>query len=157
LLLHRDPDLAVKLPDKFEEPPLMLSQQALIDSALHNNPLLKMSAIEGDAAAKQAGIATLAGRPMIGVGLNCTSHSPRPPMGSVGAHGGNTDYMPGGMGGNMVMPMISMTVPLNRKKYKSMLTSSELMRAANAQQQRAMSNELTLMVEETLREIRMAE
>src|SRR5690606_38833018 len=157
LLLHRDPDLEVKLPEKLEEPPLMLSQQALIDSVLHNNPMLKMLEFDGDAAAKQAEMAKLEGRPMIGVGLNYMYYSSRAPLGSVGAHGGNTDYMPGGMGGNMVMPMISMTLPLNRKKYKSMLTSSELMRAANAQQQRAMSNELTLMVEETLREIRMAE
>src|SRR5690554_2443986 len=95
---------------------------------------------------------------MFGVGLNYMYYNERAPMGSLGgAHGGAVDYMPGGMGGNMVMPMVSMTLPLNRKKYKSMVKSSELVREATVQQQKAVGNELTLMLEEMVKELQASE
>jgi outer membrane protein TolC len=38
------------------------------------------------------------------------------------------EYMPSGMGNNMVMPMVTMSLPIYRKKYKSMQREAELWR-----------------------------
>ena len=157
LLLNREVGMDVAVAEELEEPQMQLSE-VLLDSALYHNPMVKMLALDGEAAAKQAEMARLEGRPMFGVGLNYMYYSKRPPMGSMGgAHGGAVDYMPGGMGGNMVMPMVSMTLPLNRKKYKAMVKSSELMREASLQQQKAAENELSAMLEEMLSELRSTE
>jgi outer membrane protein TolC len=157
LLLNRETEMEVAVAEELEEPQMQLSE-AVLDSALNHNPMVKMLALDGEAAAKQAEMARLEGRPMFGVGLNYMYYNERAPMGSMGgAHGGAVDYMPGGMGGNMVMPMVSMTLPLNRKKYKSMVKSSELMREATVQQQKAAENELSAMLEEMLSELRTIE
>lgn len=157
LLLNREVGMDVVIAEELEEPRIQLTD-VLLDSALYYNPMVKMLALDGEAAAKQAEMAKLEGRPMFGVGLNYMYYSKRAPMGSLGgAHGGAVDYMPGGMGGNMVMPMVSMTLPLNRKKYKSMVRSSELMREASLQQQKAAENELSAMLEEMLSELRSTE
>jgi len=157
LLLNREVGMEVVIAEELEEPRIQLSE-VLLDSALYHNPMVKMLALDGEAAAKQAEMAKLEGRPMFGVGLNYMYYSERAPMGSLGgAHGGAVDYMPGGMGGNMVMPMVSMTLPLNRKKYKSMVRSSELLREATLQQQKAAENELSAMLEEMLSELRSTE
>ncbi len=55
------------------------------------------------------------------------------------------------------MPMVSMTLPLNRKKYKSMVRASELMRDASLQQQKAAENELISMWEKMWSELRSSE
>ena len=157
LLLNREAGMDVVIAEELEEPPIQLTD-VLLDSALYYNPMVKMLALDGEAAAKKAEMAKLEGRPMFGVGLNYMYYSKRAPMGSLGgAHGGAVDYMPGGMGGNMVMPMVSMTLPINRKKYKSMVRSSELMREASLQQQKAAENELSAMLEEMLSELRSTE
>lgn len=157
LLLNREVGMDVVIAEELEEPRIQLSEVSW-DSALYHNPMVKMLALDGAAAAKQAEMAKLEGRPMFGVGLNYMYYSERAPMGSLGgAHGGAVDYMPGGMGGNMVMPMVSMTLPLNRKKYKSMVRSSELMREATLQQQKAAENELSAMLEEMLSGLRSTE
>src|SRR5690554_2247845 len=157
LLLNREVRMDVVIAKELEEPRIQLTD-VMLDSALYYNPMVKMLALDGEAAAKQAEMAKLEGRPMFGVGLNYMYYSKRAPMGNLGgAHGGAVDYMPGGMGGNLVMPMVSMTLPLNRKKYKSMVRSSELMREANLQQQKAAENELSAMLEEMSSELRNAE
>jgi outer membrane protein TolC len=157
LLLNRETEMEVVMAEELAEPPMQLSD-VLLDSALYHNPMVKMLALDGEAAAKKAEMAKLEGRPMFGVGLNYMYYSKRAPMGGLGgAHGGAVDYMPGGMGGNMVMPMVSMTLPLNRKKYKSMVKSSELLREATLQQQQAAENELSAMLEEILAEWRNTE
>lgn len=159
LLLNREAGMEVAMPKEVEEPEIDWDRyEYLLDSAIHHNPMVKMLVLDGEAAAKQAEMAKLEGRPMFGVGLNYMYYSKRAPMGNPGgAHGGSVDYMPGGMGGNMVMPMVSMTLPLNRKKYKSMVRASELMRDASLQQQKAAENELISMWEKMWSELRSSE
>src|SRR5690606_9683800 len=108
LLLNREVGMDVVIAEELEKPQMQLSEVSW-DSALYHNPMVKMLALDGAAAAKQAEMAKLEGRPMFGVGLNYMYYSERAPMGSLGgAHGGAVDYMPGGLGGNMVMPMVSL-------------------------------------------------
>src|SRR5690554_6660464 len=89
LLLNRDPRMDVILPENLEASQLLLSQQALLDSVLQNNPMIKMLELDGEAAIKQGEMAKLEGRPMFGLGVNYMYYSKREPMGSLGgAHGG---------------------------------------------------------------------
>ena len=159
LLLNRETGMKVAMPKELEEPEIdLVRYEDMLDSAVLYNPMVKMLVLDGEAAAKQAEMAKLEGRPMFGVGVNYMYYSARPAMGSMGgAHGGPVDYMPGGMGGNMVMPMVSITLPINRKKYKSMVKSSELLREASQQQQKAVENEVSSMLEEMLSELRSSE
>jgi len=45
-------------------------------------------------------------------------------------------------GKDMVMPMVSMTLPIYRKKYKAMITEADLLKAATAQYYAASANSL---------------
>src|SRR5690606_3875839 len=102
LLLNRETGMEVAVPEELEEPEINLTRyEDMLDSAIQYNPMVKMLVLDGEAAAKQAEMAKLEGRPMFGVGVNYMYYSARPAMGSMGgAHGGAVDYMPGGMGGN---------------------------------------------------------
>lgn len=97
------------------------------DSIWANNPMLNMLEKESQAFRAQAEMAKLEGRPMMGVGINYMIFSPRPESGTIGGMDG-MEYMPSGMGTNMVMPMVTMSLPIYRKKYKSMQQEAELWR-----------------------------
>lgn len=97
------------------------------DSIWANNPMLNMLEKESQAFRAQAEMAKLEGRPMMGVGINYMIFSPRPESGTIGGMDG-MEYMPSGMGNNMVMPMVTMSLPIYRKKYKSMQQEAELWR-----------------------------
>lgn len=95
------------------------------DSIWANNPMLNMLEKESQAFRTQAEMAKLEGRPMLGLGLNYMVFSPRPESGMIGGMDG-MEYVPSGMGNNMVMPMLTMSLPIYRKKYKSMKREAEL-------------------------------
>lgn len=110
------------------------------DSIWANNPMLKMLEKEGQAYRAQAEMAKLEGRPMMGLGLNYMVFSPRPESGMIGGMDG-MEYMPSGMGNNMVMPMVTLSLPIYRKKYKSMQREAELWRDnATLQKQSVLEN-----------------
>lgn len=96
-----------------------------LENILETNPMLLMLEKEGLAYQKQQEMARLEGRPMFGLGLNYMMFSARPESGVIGG-GMGMDYMPAGMGNNMVMPMATLTLPIYRKKYKAMETESKL-------------------------------
>lgn len=110
------------------------------DSIWANNPMLNMLEKESQAFRAQAEMAKLEGRPMMGLGLNYMVFSPRPESGMIGGMDG-MEYMPSGMGNNMVMPMVTMSLPIYRKKYKSMQREAELWREnAMLQKQSVLQN-----------------
>jgi outer membrane protein TolC len=110
------------------------------DSIWANNPMLNMLEKESQAFRAQAEMAKLEGRPMMGLGLNYMVFSPRPESGMIGGMDG-MEYMPSGMGNNMVMPMVTMSLPIYRKKYKSMQQEAELWREnAMLQKQSVLQN-----------------
>jgi outer membrane protein TolC len=103
--------------------------------------MLLMLEKEGFAYQKQGEMAKLEGKPMFGLGLNYMVFSPRPEMGVPGGMGG-MDYMPAGMGNNMVMPMATVSLPIYRKKYKAMEAESKLYWEANERQKEDLQRNL---------------
>jgi outer membrane protein TolC len=105
--LDRAPETPVSVPDSLEVAGLKVDLNALSDS-LRNNPMLKMSLAEKSAGMAQQQMATKMAKPMLGVGANYMLIEKRP---------GNTLMM---NGNDMVMPMVSVTLPIFSKKYKAM-------------------------------------
>ncbi|TVP48418.1 MAG: TolC family protein [Mongoliibacter sp.] len=129
---------------------------AFLEEILETNPMLLMLEKEGMAFQKQGEMAKLEGKPMFGLGLNYMVFSPRAEMGVPGGMGG-MDYMPAGMGNNMVMPMATVTLPIYRKKYKAMEAESKLYWEANERQKEDLQRNLETEFESILANIKDSE
>nr|MBI1231752.1 TolC family protein [Cytophagales bacterium] len=121
----------------------------MLEDILRTNPMLLMLEKEGLAYQKQAEMAKLEGKPMFGLGLNYMMFSPRTEMGVPGNMNGG-DYMPPGMGGNMIMPMAMLSVPIYRKKYKAKEAEAKLMQEANELQKLDLRRDLEVEFERLL-------
>ena len=117
-LLNRSIDEPIAVADTLTDTALSVERLVLLDSITQNNPMLKMLDEEEGAYEIQQKMARQAGRPMMGAGVNYMPFSPRMEDGMA-------------MGGNdMIMPMVSVTVPIYRKKYKAMYKESEFRQQA---------------------------
>lgn len=100
------------------------------DSAFQRNPMLRMLHAEGGAAEAQQRMARLEGRPMLAIGVNYMMFAPRPENGMT-------------MGGqDMVMPMFSVSLPVNRKKYRALSKEAELKQQSVSERMEATRSEL---------------
>jgi outer membrane protein TolC len=131
-VLGRPMTAAIQLPDTWEPPTLLLEKQDYLDKILQNHPMLSMYASENLALAQQGKMAKLEGKPMLGAGLNYMTFTPRIENG-----------MPMG-GDNMVMPMISLSLPIYRKKIAAKIKEVELLQGATTWRQQETENDLSL-------------
>lgn len=115
----------VLLPDS-----LLLNLSAVPDSIRNNNPMLNMLSYEKEAYQARKKMVTGMGYPMIGLGLNYSVI-------------GRSDMSTSTMNGNdMLMPMVSVTLPVYRKKYRAMREEAELLSKASSENYQAISNSL---------------
>ena len=140
-LLGRDKNEPVNIETNISTQKEIGWEIAMLENILETNPMLLMLEKEGLAYQKQGEMAKLEGKPMFGLGLNYMMFSPRPESGMIGG-GNGMDYMPAGMGNNMVMPMATMSLPIYRKKYKAMETESKLYWEANEMQKEDLQRNL---------------
>ncbi|WP_425638637.1 TolC family protein [Algoriphagus yeomjeoni] len=95
-----------------------LEKQAILDSISANNPMLAMYDAELLALESQKKMAKLDGRPMLGAGVNYMPFQPRIEDGMS-------------MGGkDMIMPMVTVTLPIYRKKTTAKIKEAELRQEA---------------------------
>jgi len=128
--LNRPAMCPVTLPDTLLADTLGISLMAISDSMLANNPMLGMLQYEQRSLDSRKKMITKMGYPMIGLGLNYSVISKN----EMSASAMN--------GKDMMMPMITMTLPVYRKKYKAMQTETDLLKAAAAQNYTASANNL---------------
>ena len=103
---------------------------AISDSIQENNPMLNMLDYEKEAYQARKKMVTGMGYPMVGLGLNYSII-------------GKSDMSTSSMNGNdMIMPMISFTLPVYRKKYNAMREEADLLSQASLQNYQATSNSL---------------
>ncbi|SIS86013.1 TolC family protein [Belliella pelovolcani] len=140
-LLGRDKNEAIAIESQLESQKSIGWEVEMLEQILDTNPMLLMLEKEGLAYQKQGEMAKLEGKPMFGLGLNYMVFSPRPEMGVPGGMGG-MDYMPAGMGNNMIMPMATVSLPIYRKKYKAMEAESKLYWEANERQKEDLQRNL---------------
>ncbi|TXK37889.1 TolC family protein [Pontibacter qinzhouensis] len=140
-LLHRQPDLPVAVTDTLGATALPASLALLQDSIREHHPMLQMYSWDEKARASQLRMAQLMGRPMIGIGLNYMVFQPR------------QDAMMGEMsGGNMLMPMVSISLPIYRKKYNAQQKEAEYAQQAASYQKEYTERQLFTELENLLYE-----
>jgi outer membrane protein TolC len=137
--LNRKPDSEVFVPDTLPELSLTAAWVGLADSVA-NNPMVRM--LEADRAANEARItmATRMGYPMIGLGVNYSLIRKFPDV---------TSPM---NGQDMIMPMVTLTLPVYRSKYRALKKEAGYLRDAAAESATSLKNELLVKFKEALRE-----
>jgi outer membrane protein TolC len=128
--LNRPIQTHVSLPDTLNPDTLGISLFAVSDSMLNNNPMLSMLQYEQKSIDARKQMVTRMGYPMVGLGMNYSIINKNPM---------STSSM---NGEDMIMPMVTITLPIYRKKYKAMQTEANLMKMATEQGLKAASNSL---------------
>lgn len=124
-LLNRNVESIIVLPEKVED-----SIQPPTDSALLNNPMLLMLGFERESLATRRKMADKMAYPMVGVGLKYSVLSRNP---------SSTSMM---NGQDMLMPMLSVSLPIYRKKYKAVQQENTWLQTATEQRCQATKNQL---------------
>lgn len=131
-LLNRPIEADLVLPTTWERARLPLAKQDYLEKIKESNPMLGMYSSEQMAFAQQAKMAKLEGKPMLGAGVNYMAFTSRLESG-----------MPMG-GEDMVMPMVTLTLPIYRKKITAKIKQADYLKNGAAMQQEETVNELTL-------------
>lgn len=134
--LNRAPQTGVSTSDSLQEVNVPSDILTLSDS-LANHPMVKMYEAESDAIAARMTMVSRMGYPMVGLGLNYSVIQKRD---------GNSSMM---NGNDMVMPMVSLTLPIYRKRYKAMRHEAELLRDAATLSAENARNDLSVNFQET--------
>jgi outer membrane protein TolC len=131
-LLNRDQNIEIGIPDSLKMETLSVSDLAVADSILSNNPMLAMLDAEGKSYSAMADKARKMGLPMLGVGLNYMV---------IQKQAGNMSMM---NGSDMVMPMLNFTIPIYRKKYMAMQKEARYLQESAMLKSDEMKNMLLL-------------
>ena len=128
--LNRPQAAIVTLPDTLKSENFEPSLLAISDSILKNNPMLGMLQFEQQSLEARKQMVTKMSYPMVGLGLNYSL---------ISKSGMSTSPM---NGKDMIMPMVSVTLPIYRKKYKAMRDEAYFLKSANIQNYKATANTL---------------
>lgn len=128
--LNRSMRLPVAVPDTLMADSLSIPLEAVADSMLANHPMLGMLEYEQQSLEARKEMVTRMGMPMVGVGIDYTL---------INKSEMSTSEM---NGDDMIMPMVKVTLPVFRKKYKAMQKEAELQKTATAQGWQATANAL---------------
>ena len=129
-LLNRSQNDPVTIPDTLVAGTFLTSRMALTDSILHNNPMLEMLRYEEQSLESRKLMVTRMGYPMIGLGVNYSL---------INKSEMSTSAM---NGKDMIMPMVTVTLPIYRKKYKALQAEAALLKTANTQNIKSTANAL---------------
>ena len=111
---------------------LGLSLAIVSDSMLSNNPMLGMVEFEKQSIDARKKMVTRMGYPMVGFGIDY----------SLISRSSSSMGTPEMNGKDMIMPMITFTLPVYRKKYIAMQTEADLLKKAKSQNYQAVANSL---------------
>ncbi len=128
--LNRSAISPVSLPDTLLVDSLEIPLLAVSDSMLMNNPMLGMLQYEQQSLDARKKMVTKMGYPMIGLGVNYSV---------INKNEMSTSAM---NGKDMIMPMVTLTLPIYRKKYRAMQTEADLLKTATSQNYTSSANSL---------------
>jgi len=128
--LNRPVSSKVFIPDTIITDSLSLSILSVSDSILAKNPMLSMLGYEMQSLEARKKMVTAMGYPMVGIGLNYSLfNKSNIAMGE-----------PSMNGKDMIMPMVTVTLPIYRKKYNAMKAEADLLRTATSLNYQATAN-----------------
>lgn len=140
-LLNREINTPISELDTLVSTQLIWDKMALLDSITSQNPMLAMYDTEMEVLDQQERMARLDGRPMFGAGVDYMPFQPRPESGMM-------------MGGrDMVMPMVSVTLPIYRKKTNSKIKETEYLREATLLKKEKEENMLAMQWANAIRDL----
>jgi outer membrane protein TolC len=128
--LNRPFTSAITLPKTLNIDKLEYSISAVSDSISAKNPMLKMLDFEKQSLDARQKMISRMGYPMVGLGLNYSL---------IKKNSMSTSSM---NGKDMIMPMVTVTLPIYRKKYNAMKTEAKLLTTASEQNYMATANAL---------------
>jgi outer membrane protein TolC len=128
--LNRPPIAPVFTGETLAADSLRSSLIVVSDSMLAKNPMLSMLEFEKQSIDARKKMVTSMGYPMVGLGLNYSL---------IGKNAMSVSSM---NGKDMVMPMVTVTLPIYRKKYNAMVKEADLLKTATSQNYQAMTNSL---------------
>jgi len=139
-MLNREPDEIVEIQDTL----IFAESKALVDEEIFfdDHPIVRQFEKQQESYQTQEEVARKESLPMLGLGLEYTMFS-KSPMAMEGMNGRD-----------MLMPMVSVSLPIFRKKYKAMGKEAEFMATAMEQEQQMQKNELRSQYERTQFEIK---
>lgn len=140
-LLNRPADASVMLPDSLEKLPFLLNGETTDSQINSNNPMLRMIEAEKRSFEAKAVMDKKMGYPMFGIGLQYMLINKSSPSAAETSDGMATSGSMGGM--DMVMPMVSVTIPLYRSKYKAQQRETEFLRQASIEKLEATRQQLS--------------
>jgi outer membrane protein TolC len=135
-LLNRPADSEVVLPTTISQLEWLLDVATVVSAIQAKNPMLGMLQQESEAYEAQAEMNKKMGYPMFGIGLQYMLIGKSPASktnGSMNAMDNmesNASAMTGMNGKDMIMPMLSVSIPVYRHKYKAAIKESKLLRRA---------------------------
>lgn len=121
VLLNRETATPVAIPQTLVKREFLLDDESVMELIKRQNPMLRMVDAETEAYKAKLEMDKKMGLPMFGIGLQYSVISKRMDMGIPVMDMNGKD---------MVMPMVSLSLPLFRKKYSASQKESRLMRQA---------------------------
>lgn len=112
--LNRSPDIPVVVPVSLSVPALEYDRSSVLDTALTNNDMLESFSFRKDAASASLIVAEKISAPSFGIGLNYFMVSER------------TDMDPMNNGNDALMPMVSLKLPIYRRKYDALVLEADI-------------------------------
>ena len=143
LILNRQPESAVQIQDTL----VFKNDEMLVDpkDQFENHPSVTGLEKQKESYEMQQIVAQKEGLPMLGLGIDYSIISKR------------TDANPEMNGQDAIMPMLTVTLPIFRKKYRAAKKEAEFMASSMEQEQEAQKNELESAYEMTLYDLKKAE
>jgi hypothetical protein len=136
--LNRPAKALVFLPDTIITDSLEISILEVSDSIRTGNPMLSMLHYEQQSLDARKKMVSRMGYPMVGLGVNYSIIN-------------KSEMSESEMNGeDMIMPMIRVTLPVYRKKYKAMRNEAEMLKVASNQNYKAATNSLNVEYYEAL-------
>lgn len=137
-LLNREAKSQVFITDSLGLDSLPVSLSAVYDTLNYSNPMISMLDYERQSLSAKKKMVEKMGYPMLGLGLNYSVIRKAP--GSMSEMNGD----------DMIMPMVSLSLPIFRKKYKAMKAEAEWLQKAKIQELEAYTNNISKEYEEAL-------
>jgi outer membrane protein TolC len=143
LMLNREPEIAIQIQDTL----IFKNDEILVDpkNRFKNHPSVTGLEKQKESYEMQQIVAQKEGLPMLGLGIDYSIISKR------------TDAFPEMNGQDAIMPMLTVTLPIFRKKYRAAKKEAEFMASSLEQEQEAQKNELQSAYEMTLYDLKKAE
>ena len=137
---------SVRVTDDLRSITILHDEDVLLDSMVRRNPLLGQLREQDTAYQSQERVARKSGLPVLGLGLSYTAIAATPPGMQIPQNGQD-----------ILMPMLSVSIPLYRSKYKAKVEEARLMQESNNLQIEDMKNMLSAELVNALNQYKDAE